>query len=60
MIDKIRRLFKKEELNGLDLDDEKYVFVPVNEQLKRKIIELEGLGEKLGTIKMAPMMGIFT
>ncbi|MBT2616254.1 MULTISPECIES: hypothetical protein [unclassified Bacillus (in: firmicutes)] len=48
MIDKIRRLFKKEELN--EVDEERYVFVPVNEELQRNIIELEGLGEELGKV----------
>ncbi|MEC0343877.1 hypothetical protein [Peribacillus frigoritolerans] len=48
MIDKIRRLFKKEALN--EVDEERYVFIPVNEELKRNIIELEGLGEELGKV----------
>ncbi|MFF2501734.1 hypothetical protein [Peribacillus sp. NPDC058075] len=48
MIDKIRRLFKKEELN--EVDEERYAFIPVNEELKRNIIKLEVLGEELGKV----------
>ncbi|WP_251029189.1 hypothetical protein [Bacillus sp. ISL-78] len=48
MIDKIRRLFKKEELN--EVDEERYAFVPVNEELKRNIIKLEMVGEELGKV----------
>jgi hypothetical protein len=48
MIDKIRRLFKKEDLN--EVDEERYAFVPVNEELKRNIIKLEVLGEELGKV----------
>ncbi|WP_286201614.1 hypothetical protein [Bacillus sp. ISL-4] len=48
MIDKIRRLFKKEVQN--EVDEERYVFVPVNEEFKRNILEFQGLGEELGKV----------
>lgn len=45
MFDKLKRLFKKDKEN--DLEDERYILISeseINEELKRKIVELERLG----------------
>ncbi|MCY8571312.1 hypothetical protein [Bacillus haynesii] len=50
MLNKILRLFKKDEQNEID---EKYIFVresEINEELKRNIVELERLSEEWGKV----------
>ncbi|MED0904113.1 hypothetical protein [Bacillus nitratireducens] len=51
MFDKLKRLFKKDKEN--DLEDERYILISeseLNEELKRKIVELERLGSEYSKV----------
>ncbi|MGG0262122.1 hypothetical protein ABEY48_21030 [Bacillus mycoides] len=51
MFDKLKRLFKKDKEN--DLEDERYILISeseINEELKRKIVELERLGSEYSKV----------
>ncbi|MCM3791115.1 hypothetical protein M3221_22515 [Domibacillus indicus] len=59
MLDKFRRLFKKDEQNKLY---DKYILIPkseINKELKRKIIELEKLGEECSKVLQRKYENVF-
>src|SRR4051794_39136299 len=59
LLDKLRRLFKKNNEHEID---NKYVSIPeseINEELKRSIVELERLGEQYSKVLQSKYKNVF-